>query len=213
MGGKKDTSLEVAENWVEKTIATYDASAEQLAAYFAGIGPRVADIERAIELTGDARPQRVVELGCGDGRDAAEIVPRVDWYEGVDPSSGLLEIACERLPETRFVQATAQAYEFPEGLNIVFAFASLLHLSREENQAVFQHAANALRPGGVFFVSLKETEAYEPRLQQDTYGERMFYYYDVTTVRSLAGAAFSLEYECHQTIGSTDWMELGFKRS
>ncbi|MBP7807414.1 class I SAM-dependent methyltransferase [Candidatus Saccharibacteria bacterium] len=202
----------MAENWAAKTIETYDASAEQLADYFKGIGPRVDDIERAIDLADTNTDLRVVEIGCGDGRDAAEIVDRVTWYEGVEPSKGLLKLARQKLPDVNFVNDTIQNYEFPDDLDVVFAFASLLHLSREENAQLFPRVAKALHKGGVFFVSLKEGEKYEPRLQQDKFGDRMFYYYDVDTVRELAGDAFSLEYECHQTIGNTDWIELGFQR-
>jgi len=62
------------------------------------MGARIEDIERAIQLSGANDEASVVEIGCGDGGDAAEIIPRVPSYLGVDPSVGLLEIARKRLP-------------------------------------------------------------------------------------------------------------------
>jgi hypothetical protein len=61
-------------NWHERTLQTYNESAEELAEQFKGIGARTQDIERGLSLTGSGRNARVVEIGCGDGRDAEEIV-------------------------------------------------------------------------------------------------------------------------------------------
>lgn len=73
-------------NYTKTTIATYDNSAEELAEYFRSIGPRIQDLEKGLSLAGANKgTARVVEIGCGDGRDAREIIKRVDWYEGFDP--------------------------------------------------------------------------------------------------------------------------------
>ena len=94
-------------NWHNKTVETYDQSAEQLAEYFKGIGPRVDDIECALNLAGNPHSARVIEVGCGDGRDAEEIVKRVKFYEGIDPSEGLLALAKRKVPDTTFIKADA----------------------------------------------------------------------------------------------------------
>lgn len=65
------------------TISTYDKSAKELAEYFKGHGTRVEDIELALKLAGSPKNAKVVEVGCGDGRDAAEIVMRVGSYIGL----------------------------------------------------------------------------------------------------------------------------------
>lgn len=84
---------------MDRTVQTYDQAAERLAADMGTIGPRVADIERALALAKAGPGARVVEVGCGDGRDAVDIVPRVAWYQGFDPSKGLLALAHKRLPD------------------------------------------------------------------------------------------------------------------
>lgn len=202
----------MTDNYAEITIATYDTSANQLAEFFKGIGSRVDDVELALRLADSEHPVRAIEIGCGDGRDAVEIVDRVDWYEGVDPSGGLLSLAQQKLPGVSFIHETVQNYEFPDDLDVVFAFASLLHLSREENALLFPRVASALRKGGIFFLSLKEADSYESRLQHDEYGDRMFYYYDADTIKQLAEPAFSVAYEDHQKRGSVTWLELALKR-
>lgn len=198
------------EDWKRKTVETYDASAQALAEYFKGIGPRIEDIERAIELA--PGHGRVVEIGCGDGRDAKEIVARTGWYEGFDPSGQLLEIARKTLPQTSFKQADALSYQYPENLDVVYAFASLLHLPKDDLQSVFARVAAALRSGGIFYISLKERSKYEEEVKRDAYGERMFYYYTPDIIREFAGEPYESVYEDHQRFGNTDWFTLALKR-
>jgi hypothetical protein len=65
------------------TIATYDNSAQELAAYFAGIGSRLDIIQEALQLAGKPHEAKVVEVGCGDGRDAEDIIPLVQWVRRI----------------------------------------------------------------------------------------------------------------------------------
>lgn len=60
-------------DWQLVTTNTYDESAEALAEFFKGIGPRTSYIDLAFKLIGYKEHARVVEIGCGDGRDATEI--------------------------------------------------------------------------------------------------------------------------------------------
>jgi SAM-dependent methyltransferase len=195
-----------------ETVHTYNRSAKEMADKFAGIGSRVADVELGIELAGSPEAARVVEIGCGDGRDAVEIVQRAGWYEGVDPSSGLLELARQRNLNGSFVEADALSYDYPKNLDIVFAFASLLHVSRADLRQVFNKIHEGLRDGGIAYVSLKERPEYVEEMQHDDLGSRKFYYYTVPIVVEAAGAGFSAVYEDHQHIGSTDWFTLALQK-
>lgn len=195
-----------------ETIRTYDRSATQLAEYFAGIGARVDDIERALELAHAGGDARVVEAGCGDGRDAAEIIPRVAWYEGYDPSEGLLEIARKRLPDASFVKADAHTYAYPPNLDVIYAFASFLHIRKEELPEAFMGAGVALRPGGILYLSFKERPSYTEEIKRDEHGKRLFFYYTPDLVKELARDGFEAVYEDHQRMGHTDWFTLALKK-
>lgn len=200
-------------NWNSKTIETYDKSADALAEYFKGVGPRTDDIELALKLAEATKPARVVEIGCGDGRDAAEIMKRVGWYEGFDPSTGLLKIARQSLPQASFVQADALTYSYPNDLDVIYAFASLLHINKTDLEVVFKKAAKVLRKGGIFYISLKERDVYTEEVKKDEYGERMFYYYNPVVMKELAGDEFSTVHEAHRKIGKTDWFTIALKKS
>lgn len=201
-------------NYSKTTIDTYDKSAKELAEYFRGIGPRIKDIELALELAGAKdRSARVVEIGCGDGRDAQEIIKRTAWYEGFDPSNGLLELARRDVSNTSFVTADAMSYQFPKNLDVVYAFASLLHVNKKDFGKVCQRVLTALKPGGIFFISVKERSEYAEEAKKDQYGERMFYFYNATVVRGLMGDGFVVVHEDHQKIGHTDWMTIALRKA
>jgi SAM-dependent methyltransferase len=199
-------------NWQEQNIKAYNNSAMELSKYFSGIGSRVADIERGLKLAGKQVNAKAVELGCGDGRDALEIIKRVSQYVGIDPSEGLLNIAKDKNPNGIFILADAIGYEYPKKLDVIFAFASLLHLNQDDIYDVFEKANDALRLGGIFYISLKERSEYAEEIKKDQFGERMFYYYNPDLIMHLAGSLFESVYEDHQKIGHTDWFTIALKK-
>lgn len=199
-------------DWNTETIDTYDNSAKELAEYFKGIGARTDDIERGIALAHADAHARVVEIGCGDGRDAEEIVPRVGFYEGYDPSASLLELARRRLPKSSFVKADALTYRYPDNLDVVYAFASLLHVNKTDLKTALAKVAAALRAGGILYISLKERPAYEAEVREDQFGKRMFYYYNPSVVKAIAGDLFETVHEAHYTIGHGQWFRLALKK-
>jgi len=199
-------------DWNSKTISTYDSSASELAEYFKGIGARIDDIQLGIQLSGSKDDIQVVEIGCGDGRDAAEIVPRVSSYVGVDPSEGLLEIARKRLPDATFVKADALSYDYPEDIDVIYAFASLLHINKSDMKLALAKASKCLRSGGIYYISLKERDDYTEEVKNDQYGERMFYYYSPSIIKDLSAQWFDVVHEEHQQIGHTAWFTIALKK-
>jgi SAM-dependent methyltransferase len=185
------------------TIDTYDRSAEEFSAHFKGYKGHelVKELEIAFKLAGNPRDARIVEIGCGAGKDAVAIAKRASWYEGFDPSKELLTIAQRELPGVSFVQSNAVDYLYPDDLDIVFAFASMLHLDKDDFSATCRKILQALRPGGVFCMTLKEAREYTSQLQRDDFGERLFYLYNSDLVQELAGPNFSVAYEDHYAAG------------
>ncbi len=154
------------------TIDVYNNSADAMALKFRNIGARVDDVKRALELAGNSSDAKVVEIGCGDGRDAKIIVPLVKSYIGFDIAPRFIEIAKNYVPEANFRIGDAVTYVYPQELDIVFAFASLLHLQRADMQSVCNRVALALRPGGIFYISLKWASSYRKRLKKDEFGDQ-----------------------------------------
>jgi SAM-dependent methyltransferase len=200
-------------NWSEKTLETYNRFAPELAEYFATIGPRTGDINRAFEFVKDTDQPHVLEIGCGDGRDALEIVAKTSNYIGIDPSSGMLDIARQKVPQGKFELSGAVEYDFPDDLDLIFAFASLLHLDKDDVKKVFDKSADALRSNGVFYVSVKYRPEYTEEVQTDKFGERMFYYYQPELIKELATERFDTIYEDSQKIGGTEWRTIALRNN
>jgi trans-aconitate methyltransferase len=195
-----------------QTIQTYDNSADQIAAHFKQYKDGVAreEIDLSFKLARSPAAARVIEIGCGAGKEATEIIKRAGWYEGFDPSEKLLAIARSQNPGASFVNADALSYSYPNNIDIVFALASMLHLNKEDFAATCEHIVHCLRPGGVLCMTLKEADDYTEQLQEDTFGTRLFYLYTPSLVRELAGPSFKQVHESHRTAGPEQkrWMSL-----
>ena len=97
---------------------------------------------------------RVLELGCGDGRDAERMIAR---GFAVDPSDGTPEMARragERLgravPVMRFDELAAEGQ-----YDAVWCHTSLLHVPEAELPAILARVHRALRTGGKHWASYK----------------------------------------------------------
>jgi SAM-dependent methyltransferase len=196
----------------DETIQTYNRSAKALAEYFRGIGPRKKYIDKAFELAGSPEDAYVLEIGCGDGRDAKEIVKRASCYTGFDISEELIKLAKKHVPKAKFIVADAVDYNYPKKLDIVFAFASLLHLDVEETRTVLQKVNAVLNPKGIFYISLKYAPHYKEYLKVDEHGTRMFYLYNPEIIQSLAGEGFSVLHTLREKRGQTEWFEIALQK-
>ena len=152
------------------------------------------------------------EIGCGDGRDAVEIVKHTSFYEGFDPSTGLLNLARYRVPSTSFILSDASSYDYPDNLDIIFAFASLLHINKDELPKIFKKIHKSLRINGILYISLKERDKYEAGVKEDQFGTRMFYYYNTSIIEKLTNNNFEIVYTDHYIKGKTNWFNIALKK-
>ena len=197
-----------------QTIETNNKSEEKLAEYFKGVGPRTEHIELALELAGVSDGSgHVVEIGCGDARDAEEIIPRVASYIGFDPSTEMLRIARKRLPNTQFVLADSLSFEYPTQLDVVFAFASLIHSGPDTNRLAIARIKNALRVGGIAMINVRIRDVYSFETQTDQFGTRVYYYYTPELLAELAGPDFTIARESQFQIGTNTWLTLALRRA
>lgn len=97
---------------------------------------------------------RVLELGCGGGRDSARIVERGFDIDATDGVAAMVRKANERFKvgarQMRFDELAANG-EY----DAVWAHACLLHASREELPPILSAIHRALKPGGWHFANYK----------------------------------------------------------
>ncbi len=112
------------------------------------------ELIRKIEIEGD---ERVLDIGCGDGRISAGIADLVPAGSvlGIDSSEEMVRFARERFPpqthqNLSFQQADAQTLDFEEEFDLVVSFAALHWVL--DHGPVLLGIRRALVPGGRAFL-------------------------------------------------------------
>lgn len=145
------TSSQLAEI-TEITRLHYDRSAEQF-----WEGTRAHDVSQNIDalldaITGEA-PYRILDFGCGPGRDLQALLERGHDPVGLDGAAAFVRMARERTGVEVWHQDFL-ALDLPNAeFDGVFANASLFHVPTQELPRVLVELRDCLRPGGVLFAS------------------------------------------------------------
>lgn len=109
------------------------------------------------EFGGLMRGKRVIDLGCGTGKDAHLFIDAGFDYVGIDLSEGMLEVAKERNPKANFQLMDLYHLDFPShSFDGFWADTSLLHVPKQDIAAVLKSIKKLLKVGGVGFISMKE---------------------------------------------------------
>lgn len=97
---------------------------------------------------------RVLELGCGGGRDSARIVERGFELDATDGTPAMVRKANERFDVGARVMRFDELVAIEE-YDAVWAHACLLHLARAELPGVLKAIRAALKAGGWHFANYK----------------------------------------------------------
>jgi trans-aconitate 2-methyltransferase len=111
-----------------------------------------AEVLQSLELNGS---ERVLDVGCGDGRITAEIASRLPRGSvlGVDASQNMIELASRNSgPNLRFEVADARALPFHEEFDLAVSFNALHWIHEQEPALASIH--RALKPAGRAFLRL-----------------------------------------------------------
>ncbi len=100
--------------------------------------------------------ERVLDLGCGNGRFYQVMKDKNIDYIGVDISEKLIEIAKKRFPKAKFQVADALNLPFPDNyFDKVFSIAVLHHIpSKEFRLQSLKEARRVLKPGGLLILTV-----------------------------------------------------------
>ncbi|MGF6236099.1 SAM-dependent methyltransferase [Leclercia sp. 1548] len=97
---------------------------------------------------------RVLDAGCGSGRDAKAFQEMGYQVEAFDASPAMVELAREHTGFSVKVMSFAEV-DWKEEFDGIWCCASLLHVPAVELPGVMRRLADALKPGGVWYVSFK----------------------------------------------------------
>ena len=192
------------------TQHTYD----HIAPEFANINNKLSSdlqsaLERFIELVGPSA--RVLDLGCGTGRDAVFMQSHDAHVVGADFSLGML-VEAKACGAVRLTQMDMLGIGFADAcFQGVWCNASLLHLPKQSVPHVLAEIHRVLVPHGVLFVAMQEgaTEGYEPNPYAQASLERFFARYRKAEIELLLRAnKFELLESLVQEAANKRWVHV-----
>lgn len=97
---------------------------------------------------------RILDLGCGSGRDTKFFAERSYDVVAIDASSEMIA-ATRNLTEAEVHQMRFDEMDYINEFNGIWACASLLHIPEQSLNDIMHKCLRALRAGGVMFLSFK----------------------------------------------------------
>lgn len=158
---------------MSSTLSYYDSNAEDFAASTVSVD--FSDVQERFLARLDLG-SRILDFGCGSGRDAKYFLSRGFAVDASDGSSAMCRVASEYLamPVKHELFQDLSDIEAYDG---IWACASILHEPKVDLPGLFGKMARALKPNGVIYASFK---------YGDFEGERNGRYFTCLTEESLA---------------------------
>lgn len=179
-------------DYTKDTISVYNAIAKDYAKKVEEYGP-VPERDKFISFL--PKGAKILDAGCGSGRDSRYFVSKGFNVMGVDLSEKLLEIAKQNNPSITFFKQDLRKLDFPqESFDGIWACASLHHLRRSEVPKVLKKFFSLLKPRGALFVLVKEGTGEEDVQESLSSGlPRHYVYYSLNELKKLLeDAGFSI---------------------
>lgn len=186
--------------------AAYDQIAPDFAARNAAMPASIVDealrLFELIPIDG-----RVLDLGCGAGRDLAWMVERGARGLGADLSLGMLSEA-RKIASAPLCQMEMRRLGFASAsFAAVWCDAAMLHLPKADVPGALAEIARVLLPGGFFFFSVKEGSGEGMEIFSKFNVDRYFSYYTPTELRQiLEQAGFTVLRQKRSSDGKRFWL-------
>lgn len=143
---------EYAERLLKKTKEGYNKIAEEFSITREKILDEISFLFDDYVIPGD----KILDLGCGNGRFFELLEDKDINYIGVDFSEKLIEIAKKKYPKVKFQVADALNLPFPNNyFDKIYSIAVLHHIpSREFRQQFLKEARRILKPKGLLILTV-----------------------------------------------------------
>jgi SAM-dependent methyltransferase len=199
--GDRDRDPAARAHWFEP-LAEFMGPAYLRYSFTKGTEQEVAFLVDAINLQPG---QRLLDVGCGPGRHAHALARRGIEVVGVDISQAFVDLATTSAPAgASFVRADARRLgydgEFDVALSLCQGGFGLVHDEEDDDRAVLDGMARAVRPGGKVVLSAFSGYFVVRFLEAgDAFDAATGVNVEHTTVRNEAGeeASFELSTSCY----------------
>ncbi len=112
--------------------------------------------------------KRVLDVGCGFGRDSKHFVNKGFDVTGIDASVGMLRLAKKNVPSAKFLHMDMLKLSFKtRSFDGIWCCASLLHIPKKDAPSIIRRFKHILRPEGLLFISVKKGKGERYRTYPD----------------------------------------------
>lgn len=135
------------------TIDSYNRHASFYADFQSSLKPVKKHLDLFIQsLTGN----RVLDVGCGHGRESEYLHQNGLLVTGVDLSEGLLRVARDNAPQINFIVMDMRRLDFPkDSFDGLWVNTSFLHLPKKDAKKTLAGFSKVLKPGGILFMAFQ----------------------------------------------------------
>ena len=124
----------------------------------------------------------LLDLGCGDGRDAEFFFHQGFTVTAVDLAEEAIQLLQEHIPQIHAVCMDIREVDFPsESFDVLYAHLSVQYFDDATTRSIFHNMHRMLRPDGYLFVKCKSTK--DPLFGKgEKMGENLYRYGKTNTV-------------------------------
>jgi ubiquinone/menaquinone biosynthesis C-methylase UbiE len=167
------------EDYLEKTIQEYSRTAKDYE-------ERVRDLHHKHEgeffmaSLPNAGIGRILDAGCGDGRDCRVFANRGFQITGIDLTSEFLSIAQSKVPTGYFYKMDMRRLSFPDNyFDGVWSCASIVHMDKTGIGQFLSETKRVLKKSGVLYIAAKEGA------QPISHGPKTYFFYNREDIEDL----------------------------
>ncbi len=150
---------------IERTMRTYDEIAEEYCEITEREGDRKFQKKMLDKTLGFLPPNpRIIDLGCGDGRDTQYLSNKGADVVGIDLSRGMINLARKKYSGCAFIRTDMRDTVFPDDtFQGAWASSSISNVPKSELSRVEKEVYRILETSGLFCFSFKvgEEEGFE----------------------------------------------------
>jgi ubiquinone/menaquinone biosynthesis C-methylase UbiE len=137
------------------TLNSYDTSVARYAENTGNLHPK-EDAQKFIHSL--PSQSKIIDIGCGPGRDAKMSSDHDFEIVGIDFSSKMIEAAKQSAPHGSFYVMDIETLVFPaETFEGAWTNCALLHVPKQNISFVLQKIYTILKPKGSFYLSVKQS--------------------------------------------------------
>ena len=174
-------------NSYKETINWYDKNANEYALQ----GNKYASLAQINDFVRLLQPEsKVLDAGCGFGRDTNLLAKKGLDIVGLDLSPGLIQVAKKKFPQLKFIEGDFLKLPFKnEYFDGIWAHASLVHLeSVEDVKKALKEFNRVLKSKGVIHILVRaniSNKKFETETDKKTNSKKFFQYFFKDEIETL----------------------------